>query len=387
MVPYSDQYENRSEADYLKTSDRDTDRPPFWYSDIAFATPKPIVDALQARIAHSIFGYGSEPVRLREVIVERMARLYQWQIVPDDIIFLPDSEVGLNVVARAFGEPRSGVLVNTPVDEYFISAPANQGLTIHTVPLACKQERTLLHHVFDMDALDYAAQSQTKLFFLCNPHFPVGRAYTLDELLTLGEFCINRNLIICADESYSDLVLAGAQHIPLASLAPEISQRTITLISPNRMYNISGLGTSVAIIQNPELRGRVKASAAGIVPEIHSNILGMIATEAAYEQCSPWSKALVAYLTSNRDFAVQYIVQNLPQLSVTNPEATHHLWIDCRNIGISGEYVDFFRDQAGVAVSDGESYGYNGQGFVQMSFGYPRSLLHANLERIKLALA
>ncbi len=316
--------------------------------------------------------------------MERMARLYHWAIQPQDIVFLPGLVAGLNVVARAVGEPGSGALVNTPVYGPFLTAPVNQGRGLHVAPLTYSAQGKQLYYTVDLDACGQAIDPQTKLFILCNPHNPVGRAYARAELLAMAEFCVRHDLVICADEIHCDLLLDGARHIPMASLAPEIGQRTITLMAPSKTFNIPGLGASFAIIQNPELRKQVTAAAAGIVP--HLNILGMVAAEAAYAHCDDWLQTLLAYLTANRDYAVGFVEQHLPGLRVTNPEATYLLWLDCREAGIDGTPSDFFLKQARVAVNDGKWFGQGGEGFVRLNFGCPRSVLHEGLEQMKMAL-
>ncbi len=379
-----DQVVERRGTDSVKWAYFGPEALPMWVADMDFVSPQPIIDALQARVAQGVFGYGLESTQLREILVERMARLYHWTIQPEDIVFLPGLVAGLNVVARAVGTPGSGALVNTPVYGPFLTSPVNQGRELQVAPLAHSAQGKQLYYTVDLDACGRAVDPQTKLFILCNPHNPVGRAYARAELLAMAEFCVRHDLVICADEIHCDLLLDGARHIPIASLAPEIGQRTITLMAPSKTFNIPGLGASFAIVQNPELRKQVTAAAAGIVP--HLNILGMVAAEAAYAHCDDWLQALLGYLTANRDYAVRFVEQHLPRLRVTNPEATYLLWLDCREAGIDGTPSDFFLKQAQVAVNDGKWFGQGGEGFVRLNFGCPRSVLQAGLEQMKMAL-
>lgn len=353
---------------------------PMWVADMDFVSPQPIIDALQARVAHGVFGYGSDSPKLRAALVERMARLYGWTIEPSDIVFLPGLVSGLNVVNRAVGEPGDSVVVHTPVYGPFLSAPINQGRRLQVAPLACRAEGQRLHYTVDFDRFEAVIDETTRLFILCNPHNPVGRAFTRAELEQLAAVCDRHNLVICSDEIHCDLLMGGTRHTPIASLSPEIAQRTITLMAPSKTFNIPGLGASFAIVQNPTLRKQVETAAMGIVP--HPNILGMVAAEAAYTACDDWLAALQAYLTANRDFAVAYLEEHLPAARITVPEATYLLWLDCRDLGIPGAPADFFLKQARLAVNEGAWFGEGGAGFVRLNYGCPRSTLAQGLQQL-----
>ena len=332
-----------------------------WVADMDFRSPEPVLSALHNRIEHGVFGYGLDSPELKEVMCARLARLYNWQITPADIVFLPGLVCGLNVVSRAVGEPGDGALVSTPVYPPFLSAPVNQGRVLHSAPLAVEQQGSTVRYTLDEDIFEGAIQANTRLFILCNPHNPVGRAFTRQELTRMAEISLRHDLVICSDEIHCDLLLDGTQHIPVASLDPEIGQRSITLLAPSKTYNLPGLGCSMAVIQNPELRKRVQQAAAGIVP--HVNVLGYVAAIAAYAECEDWLDALRAYLTANRNFAVDFLRTHLPNIPTTNPEATYLLWLDCRNAGITGKPQAFFLEQAKVALNEGAWFGKEGEGF------------------------
>jgi cystathionine beta-lyase len=375
---------DRSQSDSAKWSYFGHDVLPMWVADMDFVSPQPIIDALQKRVAHGVFGYGSDSPALRAVLVERMQRLYGWEIQPADIVFLPGLVSGLNVVNRAVGEPGSGVVVHTPVYGPFLSAPVNQGRRLQVAPLACTRQGQRLHYTVDFDRFEAVIDPSSRLFILCNPHNPVGRAFTLAELGQMAEVCERHDLVICSDEIHNDLLMNGTRHIPIASLSPNIAQRTVTLIAPSKTFNIPGLGASIAIVQNPTLRKQLEAAATGIVP--HLNILGMVAAQAAYTQCDDWLLALNAYLTANRDFAIGYLEEHLPTAAVTEPEATYLLWLDCRSLEISGSPSDFFLKQAKLAVNEGAWFGEGGEGFIRLNYGCPRSTLQQGLEQLVQAV-
>jgi cystathionine beta-lyase len=233
---------------------------------------------------------------------------------------------------------------------------------------------------FDFDLLDKSIQSDSRLFILCNPHNPVGRVYDREELLAIASFCEKHDLVICADEIHNELILdSSKKHIPFASLGPEISRRTITLIAPSKTYNIPGLGASIAIISDAKLRGRFKRAMAGIVP--HVNVLGLIAALSAYHDCRDWYAELIQYLSGNRDI-VDTAIKEMRGLSVSPVEATYLSWIDTRNLGIADPAAFF--ERAGVGLSDGVPF--KGDGFVRLNFGCPRSTLQTALSRMKQAV-
>ncbi|HAJ37006.1 MAG TPA: putative C-S lyase [Chloroflexi bacterium] len=358
---------------------------PMWVADMDFVSPQPIIDALLRRVQHGVFGYGMDSTALKQTLVARMAQRYGWAIQPEDIVMLPGLVSGLNIVSRAVGEPGDGVLINTPVYGPFLTAPVNQQRTLQSAPLHAMQAGRHLHYELNMPGLAAAIAPHTRLFLLCNPHNPVGRAFTRTELATLADFCEQHNLVICSDEIHCDLLLGGTQHIPIASLAPEVAQRTITLMAPSKTFNVPGLGASFAIIQNPALRKQFEAAMAGIVP--HVNILGMVAAEAAYAECDDWLQALQAYLTANRDFAVRYVEEHMPGVITTIPEATYLLWLDLRATGLGEKPADRLLKEAKLAVNEGSWFGAGGEGFIRLNFGCPRSILKEGLERIRALVA
>ncbi len=358
---------------------------PMWVADMDFRSADPVIRALHERVDQGVFGYGWDPKQLKEVLVARMARLYNWQITPEDIVFLPGLVSGLNVVSRAIGERGDGVLVNTPVYPPFHSGPVNQERELHVAELATQTQGKQVRYSIDFDAFTAAIKPNTRLFLLCNPHNPVGRAYSREELLHLADICQHHNLVICSDEIHCDLLLGGVKHIPIAALDPEVAQRTITLMAPSKTYNLPGLGCSMAIIQSPELRQKLSKAASGIVP--HVNILGYVAALAAYGEADDWLEQLLAYLTANRDFMVSYLAQHLPQMRTTVPDATYLAWLDCRELGIPGNPQKFFLERAKVALNDGAVFGKGGEGFVRINLGCTRATLEQALEQLCEALA
>ncbi|MCC7354231.1 MAG: PatB family C-S lyase [Anaerolineae bacterium] len=353
---------------------------PLWVADMDFISPRPVVEALHRRVEHGVFGYGDTPAALRLLICERLERLYGWKVSPPELFFLPGLVSGLNLVCRAVGILGDGVLMQTPVYPPFLTAPINGGRTVITTLL---QERNGRYEV-DFDAFEQAITPNTSLFLLCNPHNPVGRVYERWELERMAEICLRHDVLICADEIHCDLIYNGHRHIPMASLSPEVAGRCITLMSPSKTFNLAGLGCAFAVAQNPEIMKRVQSAAAGIVP--HVNVLGYVAALAAYREGQSWLDEVLAYLTANRDYLVDFIQEHLSAIATTKPEGTYLAWLDCRNAGIPGNPFRFFLDQAKVALDDGARFGPGGEGFVRLNFGCPRATLAQALARMREAV-
>lgn len=358
---------------------------PMWVADMDFEVPEPIIEALKKRIEHPVFGYGMDLDRLVEVVVERMRSSHDWEVDPEWILLLPGLVSGLNIACRVVGNEGDGVLVNTPVYPPFLTAPTNQGKILQSAPQSSRLKKDCLFYDMNVEGLESAVEENTRLFILCNPHNPTGRAFSRQELQDLAEMCQRKDLVICSDEIHCDLLLGVNSHHSIASIDPEIADRTMTFIAPSKTFNIPGLGCSVAIIPNLDLRRKVKALFDGIVP--HPNVLGMYAALAAYTSCREWLDALRAYLTANRDFMVNYIRAKLPRIKTTCPEATFLAWLDCRESGIEGNPYQFFLKEARVALNDGLRFGAGGQGFVRLNFGCSRENLEEALDRMARALS
>lgn len=376
----------RRNSDSVKWGVYPDDVLPMWVADMDFLSPTPIIEALQQRAAHGIYGYGMADKALFDVVCARLQQLYNWQVSPQDIILLPGLVTGLNVSCRMLTDDNAGVVVQTPIYPPFLSAPHNQGKRLLENPLQLQQDGKNLFYTIDFEGFKSALAANARLFLLCHPHNPVGRAFTREELTQLAEQCERHDVWVCSDEIHADLLLNDRTHIPFATLSPSIAQRTITLIAPSKTFNIAGLGCSFAIIQNPKLRQLFERAMAGIVPEL--NFMALQAGLVAYQHpgCATWLQALLQYLRTNRDIVDNFVQTRLTNLRSTLPEATYLTWLDCRALPIDNPY-QFFLQQAKVAFNPGDSFGTVGQGFVRLNFGCPRATLENGLQRMEQALA
>lgn len=360
---------------------------PMWVADMDFKSPQPVIDALTERVAHGVFGYQMGMPELSELLVERMARLYNWTIKPDEIIYLPGLVPGLFLTSRIFGGDPGGILMQTPVYPPFIYGAKHFQRPVHNVDLVetTAPDGTLRYEI-DFDAFEAAIQPDTKVFFLCNPHNPVGRAYTPAELTRMAEICAKHDLMIVSDDIHCDLLLDdGLRHVPIASLSPEISARTVTLMAPSKTFNIAGLGASFAIVQDETIRARLKAESHGPLPGV--NVLAFTAALAAYQHGQPWLDALLPYLKTNRDILVDFVQKELPSVRITRPEATYLAWLDFRALNLpDNDPFKLCLEQGKLALNNGKDFGQSGQGFARLNFGTSRVTLMQGLERLRTAL-
>ena len=381
MIYDFDQIIDRRSSDSIKWN-LYGDAIPLWVADMDFYSPEPVLRALTERVAHGLFGYGKEPPELRPVVVERLQRLYGWEVSPDALLFLPGIVSGFNQAARAVTYPGDGLLVQTPVYFPFFRVPQNAHLLMNEMELTLRDDG---QYEVDFDLFEETIAGRTRLFLLCNPHNPVGRVFARTELERMAEICLRHDVAICSDEIHCDLVFGGHQHIPIAALSPEIARQTITLLAPSKTFNIAGIHASVGIITDPKLRSRFEAARAGLVP--HLGVLGYTAMLSAYRDGDDWLQQVLAYMQANRDYLYDYVDEYLPGITMEKPEGTYLAWLDCRGADLPENAHKFFLEEAGVAMNDGATFGKGGEGFVRLNFACPRATLDQALEQMRQALS
>ncbi len=341
---------------------------PLWVADTDFRAAPAVLHALSARIRHGVFGYTSAPDALREAIVARCAQRYAWRIDPSWIVFLPGVVPGLHLAARRLVPADGHALIPTPIYHHFKRAVEVAGRAHAEVPLALEQGRWLL----DLGAIRRHAKSAA--FFFCNPQNPGGTVFRRAELERLA--AATGGMTIVSDEIHCDLVLEpGLRHVPIASLAPEVSRRTVTLMSANKAFNFPAAGCAWAVAEDPALREAFAAEMrAHVLPS--PSVFGYAATLAAYREGDDWLAAQIDYLRANRE-----LVEKKIGLPMARPEATYLAWIDCSSLENAFEL--FLNN--GVALSPGAQFG--APGYVRLNFGTQRARLEQALERLRSALA
>lgn len=371
---------NRRSTECVKWNKFEDDVLPMWVADMDFQAPEPVLHALKERVEHGIFGYPCPSEEAKGALIGWLDKRHGWSVQPEDVILLPGVVTGFNLATHAVTRPGEGILVQTPAYRPFLDVPDNVKRELHLNPLVPNSSG--YYEVPEQHFRD-SIQENTRIFMLCNPQNPTGRVFRKEELEFMAEVCLENEIIICSDEIHSDLVYPPHEHIPIASLGPEIAAQTITLLAPSKTFNIAGLKASAAVIPNPDLRESFLNARQGLVGWV--NLFGLLAFQTAYEAGEAWLEDLLVYLQANRNALVDLINQNVPGVQAAPPEGTFLAWLDCRETGLE-DPQEFFLEQGRVGFNDGLWFGANGKGHVRLNFGCPKDTLLEGLTRLKTAL-
>ena len=356
---------------------------PMWVADMDFRAAPPVLDALERRLRHGVFGYTKVPDAYFEAVKGWFGKRHGFRIENEWILPTTGVIPALSVILKALTEPGDKVILQTPVYNCFFAVLERTGRQPLANPLINE------NGAYRMDFEDLerkAADPQAKLIFLCNPHNPAVRAWTAEELTRLGEICLRHGVTVISDEIHCDLTLDGHRHIPFASLNEEFLRHSVTCTAPSKTFNIAGMKASVAIIPDELLRGIYVS----VLERFHLNsinILGITAMEAAYGKCGEWHKELMDHLEGNRDYMEAFVKERMPKAHMDHPEGTYIFWIDFRGYGFNDETLtDFLVNEAKVALDPGTWFGVEGDGFARLNIGTTRAMLKEGLERIADAL-
>lgn len=355
---------------------------PVWVADMDFAVAEPIRRVLQRAVDHSDLGYPVHPLPtdLPDVFAARMQERFGWSVSARRVEILTDVMQGVYIGLLQLSAPGDGVVVQTPIYPPFLRAAEETQRRLAESPLVVGPAG----YELDLDGLRRAA-SGARILLLCHPHNPTGRVFRRAELEALGELVLRHDLFVVSDEIHGDLQLSGEPYLPFASLAPELAERTLTLTSASKAFNIAGLRTAVAVFGSDEMRRRFLAVPRHVRGGI--NLLGLEATRAAWLHGQPWLDAALGYLRANRDFVASTVASSLPGVAHHPPEATYLAWLDCRALRLEPSPYRFFLERAKLALSDGAAFGAPGKGFVRLNFATSRRIVSEALERMAKALA
>jgi cystathionine beta-lyase len=357
---------------------------PLWVADMDFQAPKPILNGLRAMIDHGVLGYDIPTTALQETVASRMDALYKWKVKPEAVSAVTGIVTGFSVAARAFGSPKKGIMIQTPVYNEFHEVKNNIGIPQLDVPLVKSVAGNIMRYEIDWDMFKKQAK-KAGMFLLCNPHNPLGIIYSRKDLQRMAEICLENNVLMISDEIHSELLLDGNKFTPMAKLSSEIANHTITLVAPSKTFNVPGLFCGFAIIPNQELRERYNKMVEHL--RIHVSSTGLQAAQIGFSgQCDEWLAELRTYLTANRDFLVEYVTKYMPNVRTTIPAATYLGWLDFTQTPVNVSPYDFFLKEAKVAFSDGKVFGKEGEGHLRINYGTSRRILKDGLDRIRKAL-
>ena len=368
----------RGTNSYKWDSAKDADVLPMWVADMDFRTAPAIIEALQHRVAHGIFGYTRVPDEYYDAVAGWFSRRHGWTIDRDSVIYTSGVVPAVSAIIKALAEPGEKVLVQTPVYNCFFSSIRNNGCVIDSNPLIRKGNT----FVIDYDDLQRkAADPKAKLLLLCNPHNPAGRVWTRDELLRVGEICRDNGVIVVSDEIHCELTYLGHDYTPFATIAEELGISSVSCVSPSKAFNIAGL--QIANIVAPDATMRQKIDKAININEVCDvNPFGVIATIAAYNEGEQWLTQLTAYLRDNYLAMKSFCEEHLPDFPIAELEGTYLVWMDCRKLQKSSEELEHdLLDKAKLWLNAGTMYGTEGEGFMRWNIACPRTRLLDGLNR------
>lgn len=351
---------------------------PMWVADMDFRTVPAIIDALQKRVAHGIFGYTRVPDAYYDAVTSWFSRRHGWDIDREWIIYTSGVVPAVSAVIKALTVPGDKVIVQTPVYNCFFSSIRNNGCEIVSNPL----RRTADTYEMDFDALERcAADPRAKVMLLCNPHNPAGRVWTPDELTRLGNICLRNGVTVVADEIHCELVYQGFKYTPFASLSDAFLHRSVTCVSPSKAFNIAGLQIANIVAFDNDLRSRID-KAININEVCDVNPFGVAATIAAYNEGEEWLNQLVDYLHGNYEAMAEFCRRELPEFPITRLEGTYLVWMDCSSFGMPSDALEHaLLDDARLWLNAGTMYGAEGEGYMRWNIACPRSVMLDGLNR------
>ena len=377
-------------TDALRSRFGRTDLTPMWIADMDFRAPDFITDALKERVGHPVFGYTMVPDDYFPTISAWIKSLHGWEVGPESIRYVPGIVKGIALVLDCFYNPADKVLIQPPVYHPFRIVSGNLGHEVVTSPLipVYGEDGFLSTYRMDFDGLERCFDNDPaiRVMILSNPHNPGGIAWDRESLERLADLAEKYNVLVISDEIHSEMILRGGTHIPFASVSESAMRHSITFQAPSKTFNIAGIVSSYAIVPDPELRSRFFGFLDAC--ELSSpSIFSITATMAAYRNGRQWRDEMLAYVQGNIDFVDGWLKENLPCIGCVMPDASFLVWLDCRKLGLSQDrLVDLFVNGAGLALNDGSIFGKEGEGFMRMNVGCPRSVIKDALESLRKAI-
>lgn len=352
---------------------------PMWVADMDFPVAEPIIEAIKHRAEHPILGYTKFEDSYYEAIVYWMKDKHNWNIKKEWICFTPGVVPALNYAVQAFSSQGDEIIIQTPVYAPFSKVIKFNGRTIVNNPLKYEDN----NYIMDFDDLKRKITPRTKLLFLCNPHNPIGRVWTLEELKTLGEICIDNNIIIISDDIHFDLIYSGYNHTVIASISETFAQNSIICTAPSKTFNIAGLQVSNIIIPNKELRKRFKITLENNIVS-GANVFGIEALKAAYYRCDDWLSQLMIYLEESLNYVIDFTENYIPEIKVIKPQGTFIIWLDCSNLNMNEKEIkEFFIRKCRLGLDEGSIFGQEGKYFMRMNIACSKKVIEEALNRIK----
>ena len=357
---------------------------PMWVADMDFKTAPAILDAIHKRTEHGIFGYTEVGDEYFESLATWMKTHHDWEVKRQWLVNTPGVVYALAMAVQAFSEPGGSVLIQPPVYYPFQEVIEDNHRKLVRNELVQGADGT--YHMDLQDFENKIIREEVSLFLLCNPHNPVGRVWRREELLEIARICVRHHVVVVSDEIHQDFILEGHKHLVFADICEEIKKQTIVCTSPSKTFNLAGLQVSNIFIPDREIRHqfRRRIDASGYS---QLNTLGLTACEAAYRNGGEWLAEVLEYIKANLDFLRQYLKENIPEISLVEPEGTYLVWLDLRGTGLTEkEQEELIVSRAGLWLDDGRIFGREGSGFWRMNIACPKAILEKAVKQLEKAV-
>ncbi|MFR8037468.1 MalY/PatB family protein [Clostridium fessum] len=368
--------------DFKKENGKADDILPLWVADMDFRSPDSVVEALKKAVDHGIFGYSRADESYFDAVAAWYQKRHHLTLQPEWMTCTPGIVFALSIAVRAFTQEGDAVLIQPPVYHPFSRAILRNKRTLVENPLVLKDG----HYEMDLEDLEQKVLDEhVKLMILCNPHNPVGRVWTREELTALSDICLRHHVYVISDEIHGDFVWQGHEQTPYASISEEACLHSMMCTAPSKTFNLAGMATSNLFIPDPEMRRKFRSELLDVGQE-NMNRLGLFACRAAYEGGGEWLDQLIGYLAGNLALVRDFCKNRVPQIQLVEPEGTYLAWLDCRELGMTDdELMAFFSDEAKVWLDPGTHSGEQGSGFMRFNLGSSRSVIAQALDQIEAA--
>lgn len=368
--------------DFKKENGKADNILPLWVADMDFRSPDSVVEALKKAVDHGIFGYSRADESYFDAVAAWYQKRHHLTLQPEWMTCTPGIVFALSIAVRAFTQEGDAVLIQPPVYHPFSRAILRNKRTLVENPLVLKDG----HYEMDLEELEQKVLDEhVKLMILCNPHNPVGRVWTREELTSLADICLRHHVYVISDEIHGDFVWQGHEQTPYASISEEACLHSMMCTAPSKTFNLAGMATSNLFIPDPEMRRKFRSELLDVGQE-NMNRLGLFACRAAYEGGGEWLDQLIGYLAGNLALVRDFCKNRVPQIQLVEPEGTYLAWLDCRELGMTDdELMAFFSDEAKVWLDPGTHSGEQGSGFMRFNLGSSRSVIAQALDQIEAA--
>ena len=365
--------------DFKKENGKADDILPLWVADMDFRSPDSVVEALKKAVDHGIFGYSRADESYFDAVAAWYQKRHHLTLQPEWMTCTPGIVFALSIAVRAFSQEGDAVLIQPPVYHPFSRAILRNKRTLVENPLVLKDG----HYEMDLEDLEQKVLDEhVKLMILCNPHNPVGRVWTREELTALADICLRHHVYVISDEIHGDFVWQGHEQTPYASISEEACLHSMMCTAPSKTFNLAVMATSNLFIPDPEMRRKFRSELLDVGQE-NMNRLGLFACRAAYEGGGEWLDQLIGYLAGNLALVRDFCKNRVPQIQLVEPEGTYLAWLDCRELKLSQKDLnEFFVDKAHLALNDGEMFGKEGIGFMRLNVASPRCIIEKAMKQL-----